>query len=199
MESGEQGEEPGASRVVAEDSIKTSPSIFDIGLSKHGLEAVLGKKKFPEDRAKPKEPEAVSPSKCYFPIDEDPDSSPALRLRSRPLSGLQDMSGVDLSPGLARRGGGQEMATQDTPELPVIQSDASYQLLAGVQARSPEERVSRVKKEHMMMMSSGTPGTPEMPELQTLSLGQFLGQKKTEGSPETPDLPPFNLYKHINQ
>ena len=91
------------------------------------------------------------------------------------------------------------MATKDTPEFPVIQSDASYQVLAGVQARSPEERVSKVKKEHMMMMSSGTPGTPEMPELETLSLRQFLGQARTEGSPDTPDLPPFNVYKHSNQ
>ena len=172
-EPGEEREEPGeASRPVNTEMKVASPSIFDIGLSKYGLEAVLGKKDFPEDeRLKQKEAKAVPPSKYFFPLDEDPDSSPALRLRSRPLSGLQDMSAVDLTPGLDRRSQRpKELAAQDTPEFPVIQSDASY-LLAGAAARSPEEKVSsRLKKEHLMMMSSGTPGTPEMPELQTVSL-----------------------------
>ena len=206
-ESSEEREEPGGTnRAVAGDSVNTrldaSPSIFDIGLSKHGLEAVLGKKESSEGRptqpTQPTQPrqqeaKAVSPSKYYFPLDEDPDSSPALRLRSRPLSGLQDMSAVDqlvLTPGLARNN--QAVAAQETPEFPVIQSDASY-LLAGARAGSPEEKVSRLKKEHLMMLNSGTPGTPEMPELQTVSLRQFLGQERTEGSPDTPDLTSCHL------
>ena len=193
--------EPGdnINRAVAEDSVRpktdadASPSIFDIGLSKYGLEAYLGKKETSEDRPKQKDPKAVSPSKYFFPIDEDSDGSPALRLRSRPLSGLQEMSPGDLTPDLARKS-----QPKDTPEYPVIQSDASYQLLAG----SPEERVSRVKKEALMMMNSGTPGTPEIPELQTVSLRQFLGQERTEGSPDTPDLtslPVFNMNQYNNQ
>ena len=205
----ESGEERGdTSRAVAKDSVKTkmeaSPSIFDIGLSKHGLEAVLGKKESSEDRLKLIEPKAESPNKYFFPLDEDPDSSPALRLRSRPLSGLQDMSGVDLTsltPGLDRRSQRpQEVAAQDTPEFPLIQSDASY-LLAGAEAGSPERKVSRMKKEHLMMMNSGTPGTPEMPELQTVSMRQFLGQERTEGSPDFKDLlpPVLNMNQYLNQ
>ena len=201
----ELGETGARGRAVAGDSVNTrldaSPSIFDIGLSKHGLEAVLGKKESPEDRPRQprqQEPKAVSPSKYYFPLDEDPDSSPALRLRSRPLSGLQDMSAVELlTPGLARR----SQQARDTPEFPLIQSEASC-LLAGARAGSPEEKVSRLKKDHLMMLSSGTPGTPEMPELQTVSLRQFLGQQKTEGSPETPDLtnlpPVSNKKRYLN-
>ena len=192
--------EPGDSRAVAEDSVSAkmdaSPSIFDIGLSKYGLESYLGKKESTEDRPKQKDPKAVSPSKYCFPIDEDSDGSPALRLRSRPLSGLQEMSPGDLTPDLARKS--QPSQPKDTPEYPVIQSDASYQLLAG----SPEERVSRVKKDALMMLNSGTPGTPEIPELQTVSLRQFLGQQRTEGSPDTPDLPSlpaFNMNQYINQ
>ena len=207
-ESGEEREEPGVlstgetSRAVNTMREAASPSIFDIGLSKYGLEAVLGKKEFPgENRHKEKEPKAVSPSKYFFPIDEDPDSSPALRLRSRPLSGLQDMSAADLTPGLDRRP--KEAAAQDTPEFTLIQSDASY-LLAGAAAGSPEEKVScRLKKDHLMMMSSGTPGTPEMPELQTVSLREFLGEARTEGSPDTPDLPSLppalNMNQYLNQ
>ena len=199
------------SGAVAKDSVNTkmeaSPSIFDIGLSKYGLEAVLGKTESSEDRPRQTEPKAVSPSKYFFPLDEDPESSPALRLRSRPLSGLQDMSGVDLAsltPGLDRRSQRpQEVAAQDTPEFPLIQSDASY-LLAGAEAGSPERKVSRLKKEHLMMMNSGTPGTPEMPELQTVSMRQFLGQERTEGSPETPDLtslppPVLNMNQYLQQ
>ena len=200
-ESGEEREEPGDSRAVTEDSVRTkmdaSPSIFDIGLSKYGLEAILGKKEASEDRLKQKDPQAVSP-KYKSPFDEDPESSPALRLRSRPLSGLQDMSPVDSTPGLDKRTQLREATARDTPEFPVIQSDVSYHLLTGGRAGSPEERVNKLKKEHLMMMSSGTPGTPEIPELQTVSLRQFLGQAGTEGSPDTPDLPPVTN-QYLNQ
>ena len=201
-ESGGEREEPGESRAVAEDSVRAkmeaSPSIFDIGLSKYGLEEILGKKEPSEDRTKQQLAKAASPpSKYYFPLDEDPDSSPALRLRSRPLSGLQEMSPGDLTPDLARRSQSREAQAKYTPEFPVIQSDASYQLLAGARAGSPEERVSRLKKEHLVMMNSGTPGTPEIPELQTVSLREFLGQGRAEGSPDTP--PVFNMNQYRNK
>ena len=200
VESGGEREEPGERRAVAEDSVRAkmeaSPSIFDVGLSKYGLEEILGKKEPSEDRTKQQLAKAASPSKYYFPLDEDPDSSPALRLRSRPLSGLQEMSPGDLTPDLARRSQSREAQTKFTPEFPVIQSEVSYQLLAGAGAGSPEERVSKLKKEHLEMMNSGTPGTPEIPELQTVSLREFLGQGRAEGSLDTS--PVFNMNQYRN-
>ena len=208
-ECGEEKSEPNIVKVEDQEmeSVKSafpaSPSIYDIGLSKFGLQAVLGRVESSEDRightssettvTKPGEvtksvavtkPVEVTkpepPSKYYFPLDEDPDSSPVLRLNTRPLQGALDMSGLDITPGLTRKSNPSRVPAQETPEFPVLQSDASYHQ----PCQSPPERVSRLPDTDMMG------ATPELPDLQTISLRELLGQARSaEPSQGTPDLP----------
>ena len=168
--------------------LPASPCIYDIGLSKFGLNAVLGKKEPAEDSHTQKDgdssPRTEYQNKFSFPIiqDEDPDCSIELRLNTRPLVGSLDMSGVDITPGLGRRSKKCEVKPQETPEFPLLQSDASH-LLPAV---SPKERVTRVLQEESLTF------TPEMPELQTISLRQLMGRgrqaEEGHASPDTPDL-----------
>jgi len=145
---------------MAEDPSIDSPSIYNIGLSKYALQAILGK----SESGGEKEEDigqgigstmaaAASPNKDYFPTEEDLDSSPAVIQRQLHFS--MDVSGVDITPDISRKSYRPPDRTHESIELP----NTNFQF---------------------------SMASPEMPELQTISLRKLLGPL----DPDTPDLSP---------
>ena len=113
-------------KVETKASAISSPSIFDLGLSKYGLSKVLGKNLTKDDETvkkteaaampipsarlpSPKLPAApdyheeslLSSVPSSLILDESKyDSSPILKMNSRPLKTMMDDSNIDITPGL---------------------------------------------------------------------------------------------------
>ena len=113
-------------KVETKASAISSPSIFDLGLSKYGLSKVLGKNLTKDDETVKKTEAAAMPIPSARPpspklppapdyheesllssvpssliLDESKyDSSPILKMNSRPLKTMMDDSNIDITPGL---------------------------------------------------------------------------------------------------
>ena len=133
---------------LAEDASIASPSIYNIGLSKYALEAILGKSESGGENEEDigqvigSAVAAASPNKDYFPSDEDLDKSPAVIQRQLHFS--MDVSGVDITPDISRK---------------------SY--------RPPDRAHESIELPNTNFQFSMT--SPEMPVLQTISLRKLLG------------------------
>jgi len=167
--------------------INKSPSVFDIGLSKYGMDALLGKSQAKPSVTKLNPPPArletikahetpridreyllTSSSAAGLPclLDESKyESSPVLKLNFRPLPlpVSIDESTIDITPGLTSRRKPQPMRPQvmssNTPETPELETVNIKNILNQPQPIRPQEISSN---------------TPETPELETVNIKDIL-------------------------
>jgi len=195
--------------------VTKSPSVFDIGLSKYGMNALLGKStskpsviklNHPPDRLESEETPRIdreyllpSSSVAGLPslLDESKyESSPVLKLNFRSLPPVSiDESTIDITPGLTSKRKTQPMRPQvtvtNTPETPELETVNIKDILKGSKNIYP--------KSHVKPAASNI--TPEMPHLETKTtiLGNSTSTctnqspmvSKTivnkSGTPETPE------------
>jgi len=196
--------------------VTKSPSVFDIGLSKYGMNALLGKstskpsviklnpapdsslETINADETPRIDREYLLPSSSVAGLpsllDESKyESSPILKLNFRSLPVSIDESTVDITPGLTSKRKTQPMRPQvtstNTPETPELETVNIKDILKGSNSIYP--------KTHINPAASNI--TPEMPHLETTILGNSTSTctnqspmvSKTivnkSGTPETPE------------
>jgi len=200
---------------TASKPVTKSPSVFDIGLSKYGMNALLGKstskpsviklnpspdrlETINTDETPKIDGEYLLPSSSVAGLpsllDESKyESSPVLKLNFRSLPVSIDESTIDITPGLTSKRKTQPMRPQvtstNTPETPELETVNIKDILKGSKNIYP--------KTHIKPAASNI--TPEMPHLETTILGNSTSTYTNQspivsktivnksGTPETPE------------